>query len=199
MISHIFYEPFRFAKNLMRTLRSPLFARSLILSLAYLSCPYNVTAVVSSTIANSTLSPPRTVFIFASLAHIHPNKMVKLNALFTLSMTLCVLSYFRLAYHLVFGPKHFTPPLTSSTIFPQKQSAPLLHILPFTTPIPITRHYVSSAAYAIPTPPLLCLINCRRVQVLAFFLAIPLIIRDIGAWTSLPTTSSSLVTSHSIR
>ena len=45
MISHIFYGPFRFAKNLMLTLRSPLFVRSLILSLAYLSCPYNVTMV----------------------------------------------------------------------------------------------------------------------------------------------------------
>ena len=169
MISHIFYGPFRFAKNLMLTLRSPLFVRSLILSLAYLSCPYNVTTVVSSTTTNSTLLLPRTVFIFVFLAHTHPNKTVKLNALFALSMTLCVLSYFRLAYLLVFGPKHFTLPLTFLTVFPPKPLQLPLHTLPFTATIPITHHYASSAAYATPIPPPPCHINCRRVRVLAFF------------------------------
>ena len=38
-----------------------------------------------------------------------------------------------------------------------------------------------------------------RSSACVFFWAIPLIIRDIGAWTSLPTASSSLVTSSSMR
>jgi hypothetical protein len=147
---------------------------------------------MSSTTPNSTPSLPRTTYTSTSRAHPHPNKTLKLSVLYVLSMTLCVLSCFRLVYCLVFGSKLFITPLTFIIAYPPNPLARPLHILPFITRIPTTRLFAFLVVFPIPTPPPLCPTNSRYGLVLAFFLVILLIIRVIDACISLFIASSFL-------
>jgi hypothetical protein len=125
----------------------------------------------------------------ASRAHTHPNKTVKLSASYILSMTSCVLSYFRLVYRLIFGLKLFITPLTFLIASPPK---PLVHppqTLLFITRTLTIQLFMFLVVFATPTPLPLCLINSRLGLVLVFFLVIHLIIRVIATWT-LPLSES---------
>jgi hypothetical protein len=125
----------------------------------------------------------------ASRAHTHPHKTVKLSASYVLSMTLCVLSYFRLVYRLVFGLKLFIMPLTFLIVSPPKPLVRLPHTSLFITRTPTIQLFVFLVVFATPTPLSLCLTNSRLGLVLVFFLVIHLIIRVIAAWT-LPLSAS---------
>jgi hypothetical protein len=100
-----------------------------------------------------------------------------LGVLYIQSITLCVLSYFSLVYHLIFGSKLFITPLTSLIASLPKPLAHPPHTSLFITCTPTTHLFVFLVVFITPTPHPLCLTNSPPGLVLLFFLVIHFIIR----------------------
>lgn len=196
MIFHIFFGCFHCVLNLMFSLSLPRFKAMFKINLKPIYNFFNVAMDENSTTNPYLIFLMRKEFKFDFLALTLLNKMARRREPFDLLIIFFVPFFSKLLFHPSFGLKLFSPRFTLSISFQQLPFPSKRRLNFFLALVLLTIIYVFLGACAIQIFHLPLLTNFLQDLLLAFILALPLIIADIVALISSPNVSLYLVMSR---